>query len=165
MRSEGVVACGTDAAEALLLTHQKPVHIELASDQLRLHVDLQQLQAVVVRCGELDVDRAVQEGFVAVLHQLDDLRHVAEIALGCDHLLHVVGGAKVHLVLVGGIGQDLFLLHRGSPARVDPQGDPILFTQVPQDRLLVGAAGVFPQRPHAAIGVAADKVIGVELPG
>ena len=40
LRSEGIVAHGTDTAEALLLAEQKPVHIELAPHQFGQHVGL-----------------------------------------------------------------------------------------------------------------------------
>ena len=40
LRSEGIVAHGTDTAEALLLAEQEPVHIELAPYQFGQHIGL-----------------------------------------------------------------------------------------------------------------------------
>ena len=40
LRSEGIVSHRAGAAEALLLAEQEPVHIELASHQLRQHIGL-----------------------------------------------------------------------------------------------------------------------------
>ena len=60
LRSEGIVSHGAGAAEALLLAEQKPVHIELASHQLRQHIGLQQLERVMIRSGQLDVNGTME---------------------------------------------------------------------------------------------------------
>ena len=64
--AECVVAAGIDAAEALLLTEQKLIHIQLAPHQFRQHIGLEQLKAVVVGCGQLDVHGAVEQRFTVV---------------------------------------------------------------------------------------------------
>ncbi len=46
---------------------------------------------------------------------------------------------------------------------IDAQGHTILFSQVAEDGLFLGGGGVFPQRPNAAVGIAADEVVGVKF--
>ena len=58
--AEGVVSYGTGTAEALLLTEQEPVHIEFASHQLRQHIGLEQLERVMIRSGQLNVNGTVE---------------------------------------------------------------------------------------------------------
>ena len=60
LRSEGIVSHRAGAAEALLLAEQKPVHIELASHQLRQHIGLEQLERVIIRSGQLDVNGTME---------------------------------------------------------------------------------------------------------
>ena len=45
--AEGIVATGTDTSEALLLTKQKSVHIQLGAHQFRQHIGLEQLEGVI----------------------------------------------------------------------------------------------------------------------
>lgn len=46
---------------------------------------------------------------------------------------------------------------------IDMQGYTVLFAQVPQDGLLTGFRWIFAQCPHAAVGVAANEMIGVKF--
>lgn len=48
-------------------------------------------------------------------------------------------------------------------AGVNLQRNAVLFAQMTQDRLLIGGGRVLPKRPYAAVGVAADEVVGVEF--
>ena len=66
--AEGVVSHGAGTAEALLLTKQEPVHIELAPHQLRQHIGLEQLECVIVRSGQLDIDSAVEQRRSVAVH-------------------------------------------------------------------------------------------------
>ncbi|MPM31385.1 hypothetical protein SDC9_77940 [bioreactor metagenome] len=49
-----------DRQEALLLAEHELVDVELAADQLRQNLRLQQLELVEVMRGQLDVDRAME---------------------------------------------------------------------------------------------------------
>lgn len=149
--------------EALLLTEQEPVHIELAPDQFRQHIGLEQLEGVEIRSGQLDIDRAVEQRLTVAVHGSDQRRHILKVAFGGHGLLEVVGVGAVHAVLVGRIVDDFLFLCRCDLPGVDAQGDAVLFPQVAEDRLLIRAGGIFPQCPDAAIGVAEDKVVGIEL--
>ena len=66
--TEGVVSHRACAAEALLLTEQKPVHIEFAPHQFRQHIGLEQLECVIVRSGQLDIDSAVEQRLSVAVH-------------------------------------------------------------------------------------------------
>ena len=89
--------------------------------------------------------------------------HILQIAFRRDRLLQVVGVGAAHAVFVGGILDDALFLGRCYLAGVDAQRDPILFTQMPENSLLIGLRGILSQCPHAAEGIAADEVIGFEL--
>ena len=82
--------------EALLLTEQEPVHIELAPHQLRQHIGLEQLEGVEVRGGQLNIDRAVEQRLTVAVHGGDQCRHILQIALGSHGLLEIVGVGAVH---------------------------------------------------------------------
>lgn len=45
---------------------------------------------------------------------------------------------------------------------IDVQGDAVLLAQMTENGLLVGAGGIFPERPDTAVGVAADEMVGQE---
>ena len=150
-------------AEALLLTKQEPVHIELAPHQLRQHIGLEQLERVIIRSGQLDIDGAVEQRLSVAVHGSYQRRHILQIAFRRDRLLQVVGVGAAHAVFVGSILDDALFLGRCYLSGVDTQRDPILFAQMSENSLLIGLRGIFPQRPHAAEGVAADEVIGFEL--
>ena len=157
--AEGIVTAGIDTAEALLLAEQELVDIQLAPYQLRQHIGLEQLEGVVVRGGQLDIDRTVEQRLTVAVHGGHQGRHILQVALGGDRLLQVIGVGTVHAVFVGCVLDDsLFLCGRDLPG-VDPQGDAVLFSQVAEDGLLVRAGGVFPKGPDAAVGVAADEVV------
>ena len=97
------------------------------------------------------------------MHGGNQVRHVLKVTFGSDHLLQVIGVGSIHLVFVGGIVDDPFFLCRTDLPCVDPQSNAVLFAQVPEDGLLIGAGGILAQRPYTAIGIAADEVIGEEL--
>ena len=161
--AEGVVSHGAGTAEALLLTKQEPVHIELAPHQLRQHIGLEQLERVIIRSGQLDIDGAVEQRLSVAVHGSYQRRHILQIAFRRDRLLQVVGVGAAHAVFVGSILDDALFLGRCYLSGVDTQRDSILFAQMSENSLLIGLRGIFPQRPHAAEGVAADEVIGFEL--
>ena len=161
--AEGVVSHGAGTAEALLLTKQEPVHIELAPHQLRQHIGLEQLERVIIRSGQLDIDGAVEQRLSVAVHGSYQRRHILQIAFRRDRLLQVVGVGAAHAVFVGGILDDALFLGRCYLAGVDAQREPILFTQMSENSLLIGLRGILSQCPHAAEGIAADEVIGFEL--
>ena len=161
--SEGIVAHGTDTAEALLLAEQEPVHIELAPYQFGQHVGLEQLQRVIVRGSQLDVDRAVEQRLLVAVAAALHGDHVLQVRFCNDGLPQVIGVRFVHAVFIRGVVEDTILLGRGELPGIDTQGDPVLLSQMPQQSLLVGLGGIFPQGPHAAEGVAADEVVGIKL--
>ena len=105
----------------------------------------------------------MEQRLPVAVHGSYQRRHILQIAFRRDRLLQVVGVGAAHAVFVGGILDDALFLGRCYLAGVDAQRDPILFTQMSENSLLIGLRGIFPQRPHAAEGVAADEVIGFEL--
>ena len=161
--AEGVVSHGAGTAEALLLTKQEPVHIELAPYQFCQHIGLEQLERVIVRSCQLDIDGAVEQRLSVAVHGSHQRRHILQIAFRRDRLLQVVGVGATHAVFVGGILYDALFLGRCYLSGVDAQRDPILFTEVAKDGMLIGLGGILPQRPHAAECVAADEMVRFKL--
>ena len=157
--AECVVAAGIDAAEALLLTEQELIYIQLAPHQLRQHIGLEQLEAVVVGCGQLDVHGAVEQRLTVAVHGGHQGRHILQVALGGDRLLQVIGVGAVQAVFVCGVLNDALFLSRGDLPGVDAEGDAILFSQMTEDGLFIRAGRVFPECPYAAVGVAAYEMI------
>ena len=157
--AECVVAAGIDAAEALLLTEQELIYIQLAPHQFRQHIGLEQLEAVVVGCGQLDVHGAVEQRLTVAVHGGHQGRHILQVALGGDRLLQVVGVGAVHAVLVGRILNDALFLSRGDLPGVNPQGDAVLLAQMAENSLLIRAGRIFPECPHTSESVAADEMI------
>ena len=125
LRSEGIVAHGTDTAEALLLAEQKPVHIELAPHQFGQHVGLQQLERVIVRGSQLDVDRAVEQRLLVAVAAALHGDHVLQVRFCNDGLPQVIGVRFVHAVFIRGVVEDTILLGRGELPGIDTQGDPV----------------------------------------
>ena len=89
--------------------------------------------------------------------------HVLQVRFCNDGLPQVIGVRFVHAVFIRGVVEDTVLLGRGELPGIDTQGDAVLLSQMPQQSLLVGLGGIFPQSPHAAEGVAADEVVGIKL--
>ena len=163
LRSKGIVSHRAGAAEALLLAEQEPVHIELASHQLRQHIGLEQFERVMIRSGQLDVNGTMEQRLLVAVAAALHGDHVLQIAFRRDRLLQVICVGAAHAVFVGGILDDALFLGRCELPGIDTQGDAVLLAQMPQQSLLVGLGRIFPQSPHAAEGVAADEVVGIKL--
>ena len=161
--AEGIVTAGIDTAESLLLAKQELVNIQFASYQLRQHIGLKQLEGVVVRGGQLDIDRAVEQRLAVAVHSGHQRGHILQVTLGGDCLLQVIGVGAVHAVFIGCVLDDTLFLCGRDLAGVDPQGNAIFFSQVAEDGLLVRAGGIFPKRPDTAVGIAADKMVRHEV--
>ena len=112
---------------------------------------------------QLQIHRRVKEWFPVSVHLCYNRRHILQVALRQHGLLKIVRIAAVHAVFVRRVADDLLFLHRRHMAGIDPKGHPVFFPKMGKDRLLIGRCRVFPQRPHAAEGIAADKVIGFKL--
>ena len=161
--AEGVAAGRHNRNKALLLTEHKPVHIELGANQFGEHIGLEQLEGVVVRGGQLQEHRTVEERLPVAVHGGDQGNHILQVGLGGDSLLEILGAGAGHSVLVGGVVDDPALLTGGDLPGVDADGDPVHLAQMPQDGLLIGRSGVLPQRPYTAAGVAAQVVVHLEV--
>ena len=74
--AEGVVSYGTGTAEALLLTEQEPVHIELTPYQFCQHIGLEQLERVIIRSGQLDIDGAMEQRLSVAVHGSHQRCHI-----------------------------------------------------------------------------------------
>ena len=126
LRSEGIVSHRACAAEALLLAEQESVHIELAPYQFGQHIGLQQLQRVIVRGSQLDVDRAVEQRLLVAVAAALHGDHVLQVRFCNDGLPQVIGVRFVHAVFIRGVVEDTILLGRGELPGIDTQGDPVL---------------------------------------
>lgn len=163
LAAEDVVSCWAYRQKALLLTEQKPIHIELRAHQLCQYVGLEELQTVWVVGGQFNVNGAVQERFTVAVHGGHQRHHILQVTFGCDGLLEVLGTAPTHAVFVSGVMDDLLFLDCCYLPGVDVQGDSVLFPKMPQNSLLVGGGGIFTQSPNTAISVTADEVVGLKL--
>ena len=105
----------------------------------------------------------MEKGLSVAVHGGHQGDHILQVCLGSDGLLKVVRAGLGHPMLVGGAVDDPAFLAGGDLPGVDADGDPVHLTQVPQDGLLVGGGGVFPQRPHTAAGIAAQIVVHLEI--
>ena len=96
------------------------------------------------------------------VHLMHQLRHIPQVALGLHCLPQLVRIRAVQLVLLVGVVDDPVLLTGGHLPAVDPRYTAFL-TQVPQDSRRFGAGGIFPQCPDAAVGIAEDVMVHLEL--
>lgn len=113
--------------------------------------------------GEFNVDRRVEERFLAPVHLRHKSGYVLQIALGGDGLLKILRAAALHAVFVGGVCDNLFLLIRGDMPGINMQGHAVFFSEIPKDGLLIGRGWIFPKRPNTAEGIAADEMVGVKF--
>ena len=97
------------------------------------------------------------------VHFMHQLRHIPQVALGLHCLPQLVRICAVQLVLLVGIVDDPVLLAGGHLPAIYPQRHAAFLAQVPQDGLRLGAGGIFPQCPDAAVGIAEDVMIHLEL--
>ena len=58
---------------------------------------------------------------------------------------------------------DAFFLAGSDLPGVDSDGHAVHLTQVTENGLFVGRGGIFPESPDAAVGVAAEEVIDLEI--
>ncbi len=158
-----IPAAGHHALEALLLAEHQPVHIEFGADELGHHLGLEEFELIIIMGRQLNVHSAMEEGFPVAVRLRHNGGHILQVALGHDGLLEVIGILTAHAVFVCRIADDFLFLQWGDMAGVDAQGDAVLFTQMPQDGLLVRGSGVLPQRPNTAEGISADEVVGIEF--
>ena len=79
------------AMRALLLAEQESVHIELAPHQFGQHVGLEQLERVIVRGSQLDVDRAVEQRLLVAVAAALHGDHVLQVRFCNDGLPQVIG--------------------------------------------------------------------------
>ena len=124
---------------------------------------MQELERIHIRCRKLNVHGAVEERLAIPVHTRHQLCHILQVALGCNGLLQVVGVGGFHAVFVGGIMDDALFLGRANLPGVDVKRHAVLLAEMPQDRLLLGAGGVLPQRPHTAVGVSEDVMVYIEF--
>ena len=163
MALEGIAAHGVGGEESVLLAQEELVGPQLAPHQLRCHLLPEPPQALRVFGGQVQVHRAVDQGFPVLPHGGDQLRHVLEVPFGGDGRFHVVGAAPSHAVFVLRVVEDAVLLGGGHLPGVDAQGDAALFPQMAEQGQLLRRCRVAAQGQGTVIHGAADIVICVEL--
>ena len=161
--AEGVATGRHNRNKALLLTEHEPVHIELGADEFGQHIRLEQLEGVIIRGGQFQKHRAVQERLPVAVHGGNQGNYILQVGLGGNGLLEVLSAGAGHPVLVCSIVDNPALLAGGDLPGVDADGDPVHLAQMPQDGLFIGGGGVLPKRPHTAAGVAAQVVVHFEV--
>ena len=101
----------------------------------------------------------MEQRFAVAVHIRGELRYVLQIAFGGYRLLQVVGGAALHTVFVGGVGDDPLFLGGGNGARINSQGNAVLFPEIAEYSLFACRGRIFAQRPNAAKSISANKII------
>ncbi len=92
-------------------------------------------------------------------------RHVLEVCLCRDALLHVIGVAALHAALVGRVMDDGLFLGGGDTPEVDVQHDSAFLTKVTEQSQFLCAGGIAAQGEVAVEGAAEDVRVRVELHG
>ena len=151
-----------DGEKALPLPQEEPVRIQLAPYQFRRHFIPQCSQAVRVFGGQFDKDGTVDQRLAVFSHGCNEGGHILKVGFRGDCLLHPVGTASVHPVLVLGVVEDLFLLRRGHLSGIDAQGHAALFSKVPKQSQFLCGSGVAAQCHRTAVEVPAHRMIRVE---
>ena len=90
LRAESVEPDRADGAEACLLAKLQPVHVQLRAHEFDLHVRLQNLQLLHISRNHFDVDGAMEQRLFVPMQGADEVRHVLQIALCFDRLLHIL---------------------------------------------------------------------------
>ena len=151
-----------DGEKALPLPQEEPVRIQLAPYQFRRHFIPQCSQAVRVFGGQFDKDGTVDQRLTIFSHGCNEGGHILKVGFRGDSLLHPVGTAPVHPVLVLGVVEDLFLLRGGHLPGIDAQGHATLFSKVPKQSQFLCGSGVAAKCHRAAVEVPAHSMIRVE---
>ena len=86
----------------------------------------------------------MEEGFSAAMHIRYKLCYILQIAFCGDGLLKVIGGASLHTVLVGGVGNNSLFLRRRYMAGVDMERYALFLAKIAEDSLFVCRGGIFP---------------------
>ena len=144
------------------MTESETVYRDTLSCQLHIDFGLKLLQLVEVRCGQLNEHRTMQKRLLVFAKLGEKRYHVRHIAFGGYRFLNVIGGGE-HTVLSRCVLEDLALFYVIHVAGVDVEGYVFLVTEVAKDCLITGLRRIFTDSPHGAIGVTADKMIGIEF--
>ena len=154
-----------DGEKAIPLPQEEPVCSQLAPHQLCGNLIPQCPQTVRVFGGQFDKDCTVDQWLTIFSHGCNEGGHILEVGFRCDRLLHPVGTASVHPVLVLGIVEDFFLLCRGYFPGIDAQGHTTLFSKVSKQRQFLCGRGVTSQCHRASVEIAAYRIIRIEANG
>ena len=144
------------------MTESETVYRDTFSCQLHIHLGLKFLQLIEVGCGQLNEHRTMQKRFLVLTKFGEKRYHVLHIAFGGYRFLNVIGGGE-HTVLSRCVLEDLALFHVIHVSGVDVERYVFLVTEVAKDCLITGLRRIFTDSPHGAIGVTADKMIGIEF--
>ena len=90
------------------------------------------------------------------------LNHILQVALRFDRFGHIAAAA-FQLVAAGSVLNDPALLLRLHQPVVDTQGYAAAVGKLGEDRLFLRGGRVFADRPHTAIAVAQDIMVGKEF--
>ena len=161
-RCECVISARHTGFEAFLLTESQTVYRDALSCQLHIDLGLNLLQLIQGCCRQLNEHRAMQKRFLVLTKLGEERYHVLHVTFGGYRFLNVIGGGE-HSIFSRCVLEDLTLLYVIHVAGIDVEGYVFLVTEVAKDCLITGLRRIFTDSPHRAIGVAADKMIGVEF--
>ena len=162
LRAEHVPAKGHHRQEALLLPQGQQIQRQLSLGHFHVDVRLEGFQCLHAFGFQLQKHRTVEQRLPFPLQMGQQLADVQQILLCLDRFIDI-GVSQLQPVLPVGVVRDLVVLTGLDDAVVRPEGHAAVICQVGQDRLLLGAGGILPDRPHTAVAVT-HNVVAWEKP-
>ena len=89
----------------------------------------------------------------------EKINYILQIALGLDGFIDIVAAA-FEAVAAGGVLNDLALLHRFHKPVIDAERHAAAVGKLRENGLFLSGRRIFPHRPHAAVAVTDDIVVG-----
>ena len=163
LRAEHIAAPGLGGVKPLLLAQVEPVRLQAAAGQVRRGLRLETAELLRRIRHQLQVHRAVEERGFAPMLLRHHRAHVSEVAVRRHSPPDVPLAAHGQPVAVGRAGKDRVLLKGRDMAGIDMDGDAAPLTQEAEQRLGFRSGGITPQGPGAAVGVAEEIVVPLEL--
>ena len=89
----------------------------------------------------------------------EQFNYILQIALGLDGFVHIVAAA-FEPVAASGILNDFTLFHRFHKPVIDAERHTVAVGKLRENGLFLSGRRIFPHRPHAAVAVADDIMVG-----
>ena len=157
--AELICAHGQNREKALFLPQGQPIDGNLGTSQLHCDVALQFLELLHAFGFQLDKHRAVEERLFVFAEVGEKFNYILQIALRLNAFADIVA-ATFESVTACGILNDLALFHRFHQPVIDAERNAIAVGKLRENGLFLSGRRIFPNRPHAAVAVADDIMVG-----